>query len=67
MVVDGYYRDAMACCAIALVACRFGGMGEIFDELPDIEDEMLELLLTKRGFTKYESEDLITAYIQVEG
>lgn len=67
LVVDGYFRDELACCAIALAACRFGGMEEVLDELPDIEDEMLDLLLKKRGFKRYESDGLLTAYIQVEG
>lgn len=67
MVVDGYGDDELAVYAISLAACRFGGMEEVLEEQPDIEDELLELLFKKRGFTKYESDELLTAYIQVEG
>ena len=50
------HDDDLALTAISIASCRFGGMYEIFQELPDIKEHMLELLLKDAGYEYMESE-----------
>ena len=49
-------NDEIAIAAISIAACSMGGMYEAFQELPDIKEQMLELLLKDAGYEYMESE-----------
>lgn len=49
------YDDDLASLGLCLAACRFGGMYEVFQELPDVKERLLEVLLEEQGYERFES------------
>ena len=48
-----YHLDDVTQTALCIAACHFGGMEEVFDELPDAIDYMLDLLMKRAGLVPY--------------
>ena len=37
---------------LEVAACNEGGMGEVFNELPDVKDALVELVMSDRNYTR---------------
>ena len=51
--------------AAAFVACKLGGMYEVFQELPDIQRDLIEALMEDEGYS-YMDNEWLTMWVRKE-
>lgn len=51
--------------AAAFVACELGGMAEVFQELPDVKDHLIEALMENEGYS-YMNNEWLTMWVKKE-